>query len=102
MPEDFEPKPITPSDEFAMHGNPHAVSGQANETFLLKAQQGHVLGTGGETQGFAKYQFADDSVQLNQAVIDLADEYDQNTKKSQNTKDWLDHLGNVNQLPIAI
>jgi len=46
MPEDFEPKPITPSDEFAMHGNPHAVSGQANETFLLKAGQGHVLGSG--------------------------------------------------------
>ncbi|MFZ2282112.1 MAG: hypothetical protein WAW39_30230 [Prosthecobacter sp.] len=54
------PKPPTPLnfDTFHMASNPDAIAGvQANETFMLTGLAGGALGKGGETVGFAKYQF---------------------------------------------
>ncbi|MBN8417794.1 MAG: hypothetical protein J0L73_02615 [Verrucomicrobia bacterium] len=54
------PKPPTPLnfDTFHMASNPDAIAGvQANETFMLTGLDGGALGKGGETVGFAKYQF---------------------------------------------
>lgn len=57
----FTSKHVTPSSDFKMESNPDSVLGvQANESFLLRAQRGHVLGDRGETTGFAKYQFQSD------------------------------------------
>lgn len=54
------PKPPTPLnfETFTMASNPDAIAGvQANETFMLTGLNGGALGKGGETVGFAKYQF---------------------------------------------
>jgi|GEM_PF-4230368 len=53
------PKPPIPLEaaSFIMEDNPHSVVGvQANETFMLTATNG-ALGKGGQSVGFAKYQF---------------------------------------------
>lgn len=54
----LDPKPILNSNEFSMKSNPNAIAGiQANESFMLTANKGHVLGKTSETVGFAKYQY---------------------------------------------
>ena len=54
----LDPKPILNSNDFSMKSNPNAIAGvQANESFMLTANKGHVLGKGSETVGFAKYQY---------------------------------------------
>jgi hypothetical protein len=57
MPIPKTPNPIN-FDTFHMASNPDAIPGvQANETFMLTGLNGGALGKGGETVGFAKYQF---------------------------------------------
>lgn len=56
-----------------MQANPDAIAGlQANETFLVTANEGATLGKKGETAGFAKYQFNEQRFhQSNQEVIQI-------------------------------
>lgn len=64
----LDPKPILNSNEFSMKSNPNAIAGvQANESFMLTAKKGHVLGTGSESVGFAKYQYSYNPDSIEQA-----------------------------------
>ncbi len=62
---------LTASD-FQMQANPDSIAGlQANESFMLKASKDQVLGQGGETVAFAKYQYSVDE----NAMAQLQAEY---------------------------
>jgi len=98
MPEDFEPKLIVPSSEFNMRDNPNSILGvQANESFMLQSGNGHVLGSAGETVGFAKYQFVYDEQALGMLAVE-----DQQLSEELNDLSMTEEVKNYNTLNYQV
>lgn len=69
MPHTFEAKAIVPGREFNLSENEDAGIQQASKTYSVKAEDGHVLGSGGELKAFGKLSFNPRTASITESIF---------------------------------